>query len=113
MKSQKEIEKKCLEIDSIRRREALIISDPFKRGQLAGAQQVLWWILEKGMEPVRAILSDAEIWLLREDLALPGLEPVEPIVAAETHDSPLCDCGMGDGSMPELHADNCAVNARA
>jgi len=24
---------------------------------------------------------------------------------------PLCDCGMGDGSMPELHADDCAINA--
>jgi len=31
----------------------------------------------------------------------------------EAGDLPLCTCGMGDASMPELHADDCAVNARA
>lgn len=112
MKSQGEIEEKRLEIDSIRRREYEVIpTNLFKRGQLAGAQQVLWWILEKGMEPVRAILSDTEIALMKEEPTFPGLEPLVPIVEAD--DLPLCDCGMGDASMPELHADDCAVNARA
>jgi hypothetical protein len=101
MKSQQEIEEKRLEIDALRRREYEVIPDNlFKRGQLAGAQQVLWWLLGLGMEPVQAILSDAEIAQMKE-------EPILPIVEI---DLPPCDCGIGDGSIPELHADDCAIN---
>lgn len=107
MKSQEEVEAKRLEIDALRRREHEIIPDNlFKRGELAGAQQVLWWLMGIGMEPIRAILSDMEIEQMRETPTSLGLEPVEPIA----DDLPLCDCGMGDGSMPELHADDCAIN---
>jgi hypothetical protein len=102
-KSREEIEEKRLEIDTIRHREFEVIpTDLFKRGQLAGAQQALWWVLGMGLEPVRAILSDAEILQMRRSPQFPGLEPVEPLVE--------CDCGMGDASMPELHADDCAIN---
>jgi hypothetical protein len=81
MKTQQEIEKKRLEIDTLRRREFEIIpSNQFKRGQLAGAQQVLWWLVGLGMEPIRAILSDAEIALMKEEPTFPGLEPLEPII---------------------------------
>jgi len=68
MRSEKEVEEMRLEIDRIRRREREVISDPFKRGQLSGAQQVLWWLVGGGLDPVRAFLSDEEIWLLRSDL---------------------------------------------
>jgi len=85
-KNQEEIEEKRLQIDRIRRGELEILTDPFKRGQLAGAQQALWWILGIGMDPVKAILSDAEIALLEDEPTLPGLEPVEPIVETEDNE---------------------------
>lgn len=112
-KSQNEIEQKRLEIDAIRRREFEVIpGDPFKRGQLAGAQQALWWILGLGMDPVRAILNDEEIVSLKQSPQFPGIEPVGPLVEMEVEeaDLPPCDCGMGDGSMPELHPDDCAIS---
>lgn len=30
--------------------------------------------------------------------------------ALHAEGKPLCDCGMGDASMPELHARDCAIN---
>jgi len=84
-KSQKDIEEKRLEIDTIRRREFEVIpGDPFKRGQLAGVQQALWWALGLGMDPVRAILNDEEIVLLKQSPQFPGIEPVGPLVEMET-----------------------------
>jgi len=83
-KSQKEIEAKRLEIDNMRRREFEIIPDAlFKRGQLAGAQQALWWVLGLAADPVRAILNDTEIALLKDEPTFPGIEPVGPLVEAE------------------------------
>lgn len=28
----------------------------------------------------------------------------------DEHGTDGCDCGMGDGSMPELHAEDCAIS---
>lgn len=64
-RSEKELMVKRLEIDGIRRREFEVVLDNFRRGQLAGAQQALWWALGLGMDPVRVILNDAEIALLK------------------------------------------------
>ena len=61
MKDKDEITKKRLEIDAIRRVEKEADLDPFTRGQLAGAQQALYWMLEVGMDPIRAILSDSQM----------------------------------------------------
>ena len=61
-----EIEAKRREIDAIRSVEKNLPVEHFTRGQLAGAQQALYWVLDIGMEPVRAILSDAQLKTLAE-----------------------------------------------
>lgn len=66
MINQAEIEAKRREVDTIRSVEKQLPADYFTRGQLAGAQQALYWVLEIGMEPVRAILDDVQLEKLRE-----------------------------------------------
>ena len=57
-----ELEHKRRQIDAIRRLERdLPGMDAFRRGQLSGAQQTLYWATGQGMEPVRTILTDEQI----------------------------------------------------
>lgn len=65
MKSKDELQQKRAEIDAIRRVGHEAGLGEFTRGQLAGAQQALWWTLGLGLEPVRAILSDEEVAALK------------------------------------------------
>ena len=69
MRSEKEVTEKLHQVNKIRHVvEKDVIHDLFRRGQLSGAQQALAWILEEGMEPVRAILIDEELDLLPNHL---------------------------------------------
>ena len=59
--TQEAIVSKRAEIDAIRRVEIDLELDAFKRGQLSGAQQTLYWLTGDGLEPVRAFLTDEEL----------------------------------------------------
>jgi hypothetical protein len=48
-------------IDRIRGVEAHANLSEFTQGQLSGAQQALYWVLDIGMSPDRAILTDDEL----------------------------------------------------
>lgn len=88
MVTQDEINTKWSQINAARVVEQECGFDAFTCGQLAGAQQVLWWMYGCGMEPMRAILDDAQLEIIRG----------------------FCACGMGDGSLPELHDEYCPVH---
>ena len=59
--TQEAIESKLAEINAIRRVEYDIRLSAFKRGQLSGAQQALYWQVGQGLDPIRAFLTDEEL----------------------------------------------------
>jgi hypothetical protein len=52
-----QIMNKRREIDDLRQIERDLALSSFQRGQLSGAQQVLWWLCGDGLEPIAAFLS--------------------------------------------------------
>ena len=56
-----EARQKLHEVNLIRTAEHTLGLDEFQRGQLAGVQQALAWLANGMMEPVRAVLSDAQL----------------------------------------------------
>lgn len=65
--TKKPITQKYVEVTKLRESEAVLGLSEFQRGQLAGAQQALAWIGMGCLEPVRAILTDAQIKMSDEN----------------------------------------------
>jgi hypothetical protein len=85
------------------------------RAQIAVGTMALTYILDsqKRLGRNAHLLAQAEVDLLRGCSKLD-----EAIEEMRQHDAAnrklndnLCNCGAGDGSYAELHADECAVNA--
>ena len=53
-------------------------------------------------------LADKVIRLRNEQFE----KPARSLTTVAPDALPPCDCGTGDASLPELHADDCAVNRR-